>query len=131
MGAARMSRRAPEALAAGGVRTTAWLQGVEIDDFLHENSRNSQKLRDFSLFFTPFHNQRLNFSAALMLPDAAATTRAPPTPTRPAQASPAAKIHNCCNRGNRIMSPEPHFYRPGGLGSALGGLPGVVVRQVP
>lgn len=25
----------------------------------------------------------------------------------------------------------PHYYRPGGLGSALGGLPGVIVRQVP
>lgn len=25
----------------------------------------------------------------------------------------------------------PHYYRPGGLGSALGGLPGVTVRQVP
>ena len=34
-------------------------------------------------------------------------------------------------RGIGPFSDLPHFYRPGGLGSALGGLPGVVVRQVP
>ena len=34
-------------------------------------------------------------------------------------------------RGIGPFSNLPHYYRPGGLGSALSGLPGVAVRQVP